>query len=433
MKRLHGIRLPHRKHADSRKIEPIPLPAKVRLPMQMHMGPACTPAVAVKEHVCIGQIIGTASEEGAVPVHASVSGTVTAITTYLTAAGTEVPCVEIEPDGNQTVYAGCQPPKLETKNDLIRAARESGCVGLGGAGFPTYLKLSAKQKLDMLVVNGAECEPYLTSDCRQMVEQPGDVLGGIRLIMKLLKIKECRIGIENNKPAAVKLLAYGAAADENIKVVPLPPVYPQGAEKVLIFHTCGRVVPEGKIPADLGVLVLNVSTCAFLYQYSKTGIPLVERVVTVDGPAVKKPCNLRVPVGTPQHDLLTFAECDFDRVKKLLSGGPMMGCALYSDEQPVLKQQNGLVALTKAPSPEPTACLRCGRCMAVCPMKLMPMELERAYKKEDTALLKKLHLPLCMNCGCCSYVCPAKRPLAESHQLAKALLKKAAQREGAKA
>ena len=433
MKRLHGIRLPHRKHAEDRKIEAIPLPKRVRIPMQMHLGPACTPAVAVREHVSVGQIIGTAAADGAVPIHASVSGTVTAIAPFLAPNGTEIPCIEIEPDGKQALYAGCKPPVLETKDDLIRAARESGCVGLGGAGFPTYLKLATKHKIDMLIVNGAECEPYLTSDCRQMVEEPGDILGGIRLVMQLLKIKECRIGIENNKPAAIKLMTYGAAADGNIRICPLPPVYPQGAEKVMIFHTCGRVIPEGKMPAEMGVLTLNVSTCAFLYRYSKTGIPLVERVVTVDGSAVKKPCNLRVPIGTPQADLLKFAECDMERVKKLLSGGPMMGVALYSAEQPVLKQQNGLLALTKAPSPEPSACIRCGRCMAVCPMKLMPMELERACKKENTALLKKLHLPLCMNCGCCTYVCPAKRPLAETNQLAKALLKKAAQREEAKA
>ena len=177
------------------------------------------------------------------------------------------------------------------------------------------------------------------------------------------------------------------------------------------------------MPADLGILVMNISTLAFLYQYSRTGIPLVERVVTVDGNAVKKPCNLRVPIGTPQHDLLKYADCNFDKVKKLLSGGPMMGITLYSDELPVLKQQNGLLALTRVSHSEPTACIRCGRCMNACPMRLMPMELSRAYHKKDAEMLRTLRLSLCMNCGCCTYVCPAKRPLAEENQLAKQFLK----------
>lgn len=425
MKRLHGIRLPQRKHTEARKVETIPLPKLVRLPMLMHFGAPCTPIVTAGEQVSVGQKIGTPTDDNAVPVHASVSGTVRAVSEFTTVTGSKAPCVEIEPDGLQTVSSGCRPPVLETREQFVQAVRESGCVGLGGAGFPTFRKLDTPHRLDLLIVNAAECEPFLTTDSRQIIENSGDVLGGIRLVMQFLNIKECRIGIESTHPAALKQLAYAAAAEDHITVCPLPPVYPQGAEKVLIYHTSGRIVPDGKIPAEIGVLVLNVSTLAFLYQYARTGIPLVERTVTVDGNAVKKPCNLRVPIGTPQHDLLEYADCNFDKVKKLLSGGPMMGITLYSDDLPVLKQQNGLLAMTRVPHAEASACIRCGRCMNACPMRLMPMELSRAYARKDAETLRALHLSLCMNCGCCTYVCPAKRPLAEEHQLAKQFLKEA--------
>lgn len=422
MKRLNGIHLPKRKHAEARKTETIPLPDLVRIPMQMHIGKPCTPIVTVGEPVSVGQKIGVPADELTVPVHSSVSGTVTAIADHTTVSGEQIPCIEIKPDGLQKLHSGCEPPVIDTREQFIQAVRESGCVGLGGSGFPTFRKLASAQPIKMLIVNGAECEPYLTADMRQITEKTGDVLGGIRLVMRFLKIKECRVGIEKTQPAALKQIAYAAAADENIMVCPLPALYPQGAEKILIYHTCGRIVPEGKNPADIGVLVMNISTLAFLFRYCKTGIPLIERVVTVDGSAVKKPCNLRVPIGTPQHDLLSYAECNFEKVKQLIGGGPMMGISLYSDEQPVIKQQNGLLALTKALRTEPTACIRCGRCMKACPMNLMPMELARAYQRRDEELLRKLHLGLCMNCGCCSYVCPAKRPLAEENQLAKQFL-----------
>lgn len=423
MKRLHGIALPHRKHTEVKKTESIPLAALIRIPMLMHMGTPCEPLVKAGETVTLGQKIGAAQGNFSAPIHASVSGTVKAVTRFQVATGEIVPCVEIVPDGQQTLCADCKPPVISNREELIEAVRESGCVGLGGAGFPTHVKLSAKQKIDMLILNGAECEPFLTADCRLMVEQPEEILGGIRLLMQHMKIKETRIGIEANKPAAIKLLADLCEQEKHISVVPLPPVYPQGAEKVLVFHTCGRVVPEGKIPADVGVLVMNVSTCAFIYRYSQTGIPLTERVVTVDGDAVSHPCNLRVPIGTPMQALLEYAECDFDAVRQLLSGGPMMGFSLYSPDLPVIKQQNGLLAIGTANKIKPTACIRCGRCMRVCPMNLMPMELERACGIKNIASLKRHHLMLCMNCGCCSYVCPARRPLAETLQLGKTLLK----------
>ena len=421
MKRLNGILLPHRKRTESRMTEDLPLPEIVRIPMLMHMGAPCEPIVKAGELVTVGQIIGRMTHDFSAPIHASVSGKVKGISQYQTPSGQLVPCVEIQPDGEQTVCSSIKPPVIETKEDLIAAVRDSGCVGLGGAGFPTHIKLNTDNKIDMLILNGAECEPFLTTDCRLMTEAADEIIGGVCLLMKLLRIKETRIGIEANKPAAIAQLKEACEEFVDVKVVPLPPIYPQGAEKVIVFHTSGRIVPDGKIPADVGVIVMNVSTCAFIYRYSRTGMPLVTRCVTVDGDAVKRPCNLRVPIGAPIGELLEFAECDMDSVKQMLSGGPMMGTALYSPDQPVTKQQNGLLAFRNAKKVKPSACIRCGRCMRACPMKLMPMQLERAYLTKDIVSLKRHHLHLCMNCGCCSYVCPAKRPLAESFQLAKLL------------
>lgn len=424
MKRLSGIRLPYRKRTDASQIRDIPLPELVRIPMLMHTGAPNTPLVKPGDKVTVGQLIGDSDEPTAVPVHASVSGEISAVSEYRMPDGQEVPCVEITADGQQTLYAGCQPPQLEKAADLIKAARESGCVGLGGAGHPTHVKLESAGKPDILILNGAECEPYLTADHRQMLDAPDEVIGGIRLIMRLMKIKEARIGIQTDKPAAIKALSDACASEKGISVCPLPPVYPQGAEKVLVYHTCGRIIPEGKTSGECGILVLNVSTAAFLYRYSQTGIPLVEKVVTVDGTAIRKPCNLRVPVGTPVRSLLKEAGCEFKEITELISGGMMMGTDLPTMDEPVLKQQNGILAMKQRKLPAESACIRCGRCMRACPMQLKPMEIDRAFRRQSTAMLQAYHTELCMNCGCCAYVCPAKRPLAETIQLAKALLAK---------
>lgn len=424
MKRLNGVFLSHRKHTENLLTEVLPLPPYVRIPMQMHMGAPCRPIVHIGDSVSVGTQIGEPVDNFGVPIHASVSGMVKAVEDYLCQNGTTCAAIVIESDGEQKAAFSAKPPQLETREDLIAAAKASGCVGLGGAGFPTHIKLASQQTLDTLVVNAAECEPYLTSDCRQIVEAADEVLNGILLIMRLMKLKQCCIGIEENKAAAIKKLAEICAEHKNIRMCVLPSKYPQGAEKVMTYHTTGRVIPEGKFAADVGVLVMNVSTCAFLYRYSVTGMPLVERRITVDGDAVKRPCNLMVPIGTPYQLLLDYAGCDYEHLEELICGGPMMGMSLMNLEKPVCKPNNGLLAMKKAMQVHTTSCIRCGRCMAACPMNLMPMELERAYQKKDVEMLRKYRLNLCMNCGCCSYVCPAKRPLAETNQLAKALLTK---------
>ena len=424
MKRLNGIRLPRKKRTEEKPVKPIPLPELVRIPMLMHSGVPCTPVVSEGDLVTVGQCIGKSENENSVPIHASVSGRVTAVSEYRTITGETVPCVEIRSDGEQLLSDDCNPPKIESREDLIAAAKASGCVGLSGAGDLIFRKLEACKKPKLLIVNAAECEAYLSADSRIMIESPDDVIGGIVMLMKLLKIKETRIGIQTDKPLARKRLTEAAADQKGIQICPLPSVYPQGAEKVLIFHTSGIIVPETQTPADLDILVLNVSTCAFLYRYAQTGIPLIERIVTVDGDPVEKPCNLLVPIGTPVKELLEYAACQTDNMKVLLCGGAMMGSKIDPAEAVVVRQQNGLTALKRVSTLRETPCIRCGRCVDACPMNLMPMDLNSAFLRKDPAALQAGHVGLCMNCGCCSFVCPAHRQLAEKNQQAKKLLQK---------
>ena len=286
----------------------------------------------------VGQKIGDTDAFMAAPIHSGVSGTVKAISTYRMSNGRTCPMVEIETDGQQTVCPDVCPPTVTDKESFLKAVRESGLVGMGGASFPTHVKLNPKQKVDTLVINAAECEPYITSDYRQMVEAPDEVLDGVLQVLHWLDIPKAVIGIETNKPEAIRILTEKAKAHPEIQIFSLPTTYPQGAEKVLIYHSLGRTVMEGQLPADQGVIVMNVSSVAFLSRYLKTGMPMVQRMVTVDGDAVGKPCNVIVPMGTPVQDVLDFAQCDMERAKKLLYGGPMMGIAIPDTADPILKQ-----------------------------------------------------------------------------------------------
>lgn len=423
MKRLNGIRLLQSKRAQNKQITSLPLPKCVRIPMLMHMGVPCETAVEPGDYVYVGQVIGNAESEQSVPIHASVSGTVTEISDYTLTDGRQVPCVEIEPDGLQVIHPDCIPPTITTKQELADAARASGCVGLGGSGDLTYQKFSRQEKMTVLVLNGAECEKHLASDLRQMVENPEQIISGAAMIQKILKIKEVLIGVQSNRPAAIQALSQAAESHPNITICPLPPVYPQGEKKVLVYHTTGMVVPEGKEPEDIGVLVLNVSTCAFLYQYTQTGIPMVERVVTVDGNAVPKARNLLVPIGTPITDVLNHVFCEPEQVKQVYSGDTMMGMSYPSLDASILKPQNGLIAMKTLPKEKkPSDCIRCGRCIHACPMQLNPTDMDRAYALRDVRTLTELHTGLCMSCGCCTYICPSNRPLTETIRQAKTLL-----------
>lgn len=422
MKKLGGLKLSHRKSTENSATVDFPIPPLVRIPMQMNMGAPCQPLVKVGDEVRVGQKIGDTDAVFSVPVHSGVSGRVKAITDYTNAIGSVCRAVEIETDDEQTVSDEVKTPVVTDRESFIKAVRESGLCGLGGAGFPTHIKLSPKQKVDTLIINAAECEPYITADHREMIECPDDILGGIRLVREQLGISSVKMGIEKNKPDAIANLTKMTENDSSIEIVTLPSSYPQGAEKVIIYNTTGRIVKEGELPADEGVIVMNVSTIASLYRYFMTGMPLVARRLTVDGDAVSEPKNVRAVIGTPFRDLLVFCKTDLDSVIKVIGGGPMMGMSIPDIDMPVIKTSNALLAVTKYDHRKTTACIRCGRCIRICPIGLMPAEIERAYKIKDIEDLKRLKVTLCMNCGSCTYICPANRKLAEINQLAKGLI-----------
>lgn len=422
MKKLNGIKLSHRKNTENCATVDFPLPAKIRIPMSMCMGAPCQPLVKIGDEVKVGQKIADSEAAFSAPIHSGVSGKVTAITDYQTAMGAVCKMIEIESDGLQTVSDEVKPPVISDKESFIKAVRESGVCGLGGAGFPTHIKLNPKTPIDTLVINAAECEPYITADYREMMECPDDIIGGINLVKSILGIKSAKLAIEANKPEAIKNFTEMAQNDDTIDIVTLPSSYPQGAEKVIIYNTTGRIVKEGELPSDEGVIVLNVSTCAFIYRYSQTGMPLVTRRLTVDGNAVGEPKNIRAVIGTSFREILEFCKTDLDSMKKLIAGGPMMGMSVPDIDMPVVKTSNALLAAKNFDERRTSACIRCGRCVRVCPLGLMPAEIDKAYRIRDIEDLKALKVMLCMNCGSCTYVCPANRKLAETNQLAKMLI-----------
>ena len=322
----------------------------------------------------------------------------------------------------QTLSEDIRPPEISDKESFIKAVRESGVCGLGGAGFPTHIKLNPKTPIDTLIINGAECEPYITADYREMIENSDDVIGGIKLVKTQLGIKNAKLAIEANKPEAIKKFTEMADNDDTIDIITLPSSYPQGAEKVIIYNSTGRIVKEGELPSDEGVIVLNVSTVAFIYRYVKTGMPLVSRRLTIDGNAVKEPKNVSTVIGTSFRELLEFCKTDLDSLKKVVAGGPMMGMSVPDIDMPVVKTSNALLAFDSYDNRSTSACIRCGRCVRVCPLGLMPADIDKAYKIKNIEELKTLKVTLCMNCGSCTYVCPANRKLAETNQLAKALI-----------
>lgn len=431
-KTFGGIHVPHRKNTAFSESETLPTPEKVIIPMQMHIGAPCEPTVKVGDEVRIGQPIGDSTAFVSAPIHASVAGKVKAINEILLPTGQRCKTVEIVTEGyEQVMWEGIKPPVVNTKEDLVKAVRASGLVGLGGAGFPVSVKLSTgDKKVDTIIINGAECEPYLTADMREMLEHTKDVMDGVDLLRKIMDVKRVIIGVESNKPTAIEVLsriAYDEVRDpENyVRVLKLRASYPQGAEKVLIQACTGRRVPKGKLPLDVGCVVMNITSVAFLARYLRTGIPLISKRVTVDGSAVLTPKNVVAPIGTPIGDLLKFCGGYKATPRKILLGGPMMGNALYDLEMPIMKQTNGLLALAPqdVEEKEATECIRCGRCVAACPMRLQPTSIERAVKIRDCSELERLSVNTCMECGSCAFSCPAKRPLVQYMRLGKGILR----------
>ncbi len=423
--KLNSIRLPHFNNAAEVSSTNITLPGKVIISMSQHGGVPCTPIVSPGDHVTTGQLIGRSDAVISAPVHSSVTGTVKEIIKIMNVFGKLNDAVVIETELRQVMSDEIKPPVINSREDFINAVKMSGSVGLGGAGFPTYVKLNfdpSKAEVDTLVVNGAECEPYITSDYRTFMEEGEKVRKGILLILKYLGLKRAVIGIEADKARAIEKMEKLTEKDESITVKTLSSVYPQGAEKVLIYNTTGRTVMAGELPLSAGCIVMNCSTIAFIYDYIKTGIPLIKRRLTVDGNIVNKPMNLIVPVGTPIDDILATANV-YKKPDRVLLGGPMMGTTIYDTATPVSKTNNAVLLFGDTKEQISTSCIRCGRCIRACSMGLMPTELEKAYDSRDAEKLKKLSLNTCMNCGACTYVCPAKRNISEKNQLAKAFLR----------
>ena len=354
---------------------------------------------------------------------------------HLTADGKKTATVVIETDGLQTVAEDIAPPAVTDRDSLLTALKESGIVGLGGAGFPTHVKFHVEpERIDYLIINGAECEPYVTSDTMTMMERADDMEHALRVLCSILGIRKVIVGIENNKKRAAVAMRQMASAivEADVSVKMLPSVYPQGGERVLIYHTTGRVVPEGKLPIDANCVVINCTTLAAIGAYLKTGMPLVEKCVTVDGGAVANPQNVLAPVGAPLSALFDACgglTCDPD---KIIYGGPMMGVTVPDVTAPVMTNTNAVMALTakEAWLPKTTACIRCGSCTNHCPFGLAPMAISHAYKCGEVDVLKTLNVESCMLCGCCSFVCPANRPLVQRNKLAKELLKELRAKEG---
>lgn len=421
-----GTRIPHYKNTENCSTEALLNPPTVTLLMSQHLGAAATPCVKKGDSVYVGTVVGTANGFVSADIHSSVSGKVKDVVKYMLAGGQQSQAVIVESDGEFTPDPAIEKPVIETKEDLVNAIAKSGIVGLGGAGFPTHVKLAppANSEIDTLIINAAECEPYITSDYRGMMENPESVIGGIALVKRLLNIPRAVIGIENNKMPAVDLLKP-LAEKENIEIKVLGSTYPQGAEKVLIANVTGRAVPAGKLPADAGVIVLNVGTVASIYDYTQDGMPLVKKRITLDGDIVARPCNVMVPVGTSVQFLIEQCGGLTGEPKKILMGGPMMGTALYSDEYPVQKNSNAVLAFGDAYLTENNPCIHCGRCIQACTMKLSPAEIQMLYEQKDLEGASKLSVMSCIECGCCTYVCPAKRPITQIMRLTKLEIRKA--------
>ena len=436
-KEISSLHVPHNKHTAGCEPVRIALPREVVLPMNMHSGHDAVPVVAVGDHVKVGQMI--AREEGrfSSPVHASVSGTVTEIGTMDTAKGGKTATIRIESDGKMEVDDSVRPPVLTDCDSFLQAIRDSGMVGLGGAAFPTWAKLNEARNpdyhVDTVLINAAECEPYITSDHRMMLSHPDWIADGIEYLRKYmsdyLSGAVYKICIEKNKPDAIEVLKKTFADKPYVQIQELNAIYPQGAKQVMLYNATGRVAVAGRRFPSFGALIINVSSLALTAHYLKTGMPLVERIVTVDGPAVAKPMNLIAPIGTSIRELLNVTGLKSEP-GKVVVGGPMNGEAICSVDDPVVKVSNAVLAFAEksAVLPEASACINCGRCIEKCPVGISVASVERMMKIADEEYRVKMLIDTgvrqCVDCACCSYVCPAHRPLLQINQQAKSYLKR---------
>ena len=423
-----GVDVPHNKGLTEKlNLERASEPKVVKIPLHQHTGAPCESLVKVGDKVKVGEKIGQSKAFVSAHVHSSVSGIVKNITKIAIPTGLTVDCVIIESDGLGEIHESVKPKgnlKDLSSDEIIEIIKEAGITGMGGAGFPAHIKYlpPSDKKIDSVLINGAECEPYLTADHRLMVEEPEKIVFGLKAIMKAVNVDNGIIGIENNKPDAIKALREASENEENIKVVSLKVKYPQGDEKRLINAILGREVPSGGLPMDVGAIVSNISTARAIAEAITQGKPLYERVVTITGNGINEPRNLIAKIGTPFGDLIE--QCGGFRENspgKVIMGGPMMGLSQYTIDVPVIKGSGGILVLTREEAePDPMSpCIRCGKCLQVCPVKLQPLHLSNYSLKGMFDKAEKFHALDCVECGACSYICPAKRPLVESIRLAK--------------
>ena len=433
-----GVHPKENKHyAEEKCVQFFPAPDLLVIPMSQHIGAPCKPLVKKGDHVTKGQKIGD-NQGLCVPVHASVSGTIKAVEPRPHTNGTTVLSVVIENDHADELRPDIQPRTQEevdklTPEQLMAIIREAGIVGMGGASFPTHVKLSSGiGKVDTIIVNMSECEPYITADDRLAQEFAPDMLSGIRILMKILGLKQAHIGMEDNKPEAAKALKGELAGSSDIILDILPCKYPQGAEKQLIYAITHREVPSGGLPAAVGCAVFNGATCKAIHDAVYKGMPLIERIVTVSGDILMSAKNLWVPIGTSFSELIDacgYAENPY----KVLSGGPMMGAAQYDLSVPTMKAVNAITVLGSVNryTVEDSRCLRCGKCIDACPMKLMPVLMYKALYTNDVEQMKATNMMDCIECGSCAYTCPACVPLVLAFRSAKHLIRDAAAKTAA--
>ena len=389
-------------------------------PLSQHIGAPAQALVKKGDRVLVGQKIGEAGGFVSAPVYASVSGTVKIVEPRRVVSGDKIMSIVVENDGlyEEVEMKGCEEPDKLTKEEIIQIVKEAGIVGMGGAGFPTHVKLSPKEpdKIDHVIINCAECEPYLTSDYRRMMEEPEKVVGGLKIILQLFENAKGVLAVENNKPDCVKKLKEVVGNDPRIKVVSLKTKYPQGAERTLIYAVTGRQINSSMLPADAGCVVNNVDTAVAIYRAVTEGRPLIERIVTVTGDAINEPQNFKVRIGMNYRELVDAAGGFKTEPEKIVCGGPMMGVAMFDLDVPTTKTSTALLCFTKdeVAASKPGPCINCGRCVEVCPGRVVPSKLADYAESNNEEAFLKCNGMECCECGCCSFICPAKRQLTQS-------------------
>lgn len=436
-----GTHVAEHKHTRNLPIEKMPAPAELHIPMSQHIGVHCTPTVNVGDRVLRGQVIGEVENGLGCPVHSSVSGKVKAITSYNDANAQPIKTVVIENDGAYELHPDIKPLEKKltetTTEEIIEVVRRSGISGMGGASFPAYAKISsAIGKVNKLIINCAECEPFITANHRLMLERPAEIINGTKILLKAFGLREADIAVEDNKLDAADRLEEKIGDSKMIRVKIMKTKYPQGDERQLVYALTGKEIPTGKLPSDVGCVIFNAETCAAIYRAFAMGLPLIERIVTVSGDCVMTPKNVLVPIGTTYKDLIDFCGGLKKQPKKIISGGPMMGFAQWDINSPVVKGTSAILAFSEDMCHEEKtdySCIRCGRCVKNCPMRLMPNYLAQFSRKGRHEDAESYDVMSCVECGTCSYNCPAGVPIVQYIRVSKGALKAKKAAESAKA